>query len=173
VNHPAFDAEGLKRLRGRSIKGKFFRTVAGRWRRQVDSPVGSSKVDGRYHTAVEDQVLYLSDSPTLSMGESTRIFGTVPIKETAWHTATFEVDLNRVLDLSEPGVLARLGLSTADLLQPGPSGFRLPQAIATEARASGFNAILAPTARPGMHGANLAVFLENVTRSTGRVRVVT
>jgi hypothetical protein len=46
--------------------------VSDAWRKQVASPLGSSKVDGRYHTAVEDQALYLSDSPTLSMGEATQ-----------------------------------------------------------------------------------------------------
>jgi RES domain-containing protein len=167
-----FDADALKRLRGRSITGRFFRTVSDRWRDEVDSPVGSSMVDGRYHTAAEDQALYLSDSPTLSMGESTRIFSTVPINERAWHTAAFEVDVKRVLDLTDPGVLERLGLAAADLLQPGPAGFAMPQAVATAARAKGFTAILAPTARPRLPGANLVVFLENVATSGGTVRVV-
>jgi RES domain-containing protein len=166
------DADTLKRLRGRSVKGRFYRTVSDRWRKQAASPVGSSKVDGRYHTAAEDQVLYLSESPTLSMGEATRIFETVPIKETAWHTAAFEIELKRVLDLTDPNVLERLGLSPADLLQQGPSGFKLPQTIATEARARGFNGILAPAARPGIQSANLVVFLEVVARSGGSVRIV-
>jgi len=150
----------LRGLRGRSVKGRFYRTVSDAWRKQVASPLGSSKVDGRYHTAVEDQALYLSDSPTLSMGEATQIFRTVPIKKAAWYTATFEIDLKRVLDLTAPTVLSRLEITLADLVQPGPPGFRLPQKIATEARSRGFTAILAPTARPGLKGSNLAVFLE-------------
>lgn len=158
-------------MRGRSIRGRFYRTVADRWRAEVDSPVGSSIVEGRYHTATEDRVLYLSDSPTLSMGESTRIFSTVPIRERAWHTAAFEVDVKKVLDLTDPGVLERLGLAPADLLQPGPAGFALPQAVATAARARGFAGILAPTARPRMPGANLVIFLENLASSGGTVRV--
>jgi len=119
-----------------------------------------------------DQVLYLSDSPTLSMGEATRIFGTVPAMEAAWYTATFEIELKRVLDLTDPTVLTRLSLSPADLLQPAPSGFKLPQAVAAEARTRRFNGILAQTARPRMPGANLVVFLEMVVESGGTVRVV-
>ena len=133
------------------------------WRKQVASPLGSSKVDGRYHTAIEDQALYLSESPALSMGEATQVLSTVPIKKAAWYTATLEVDLKRVLDLTAPKVLGRLEITVADLVQPGPPGFRLPQKIATAARGRGFTAILAPTARPGLQGANLVVFLEVLT----------
>ncbi|HHQ47761.1 MAG TPA: RES domain-containing protein, partial [Acidobacteria bacterium] len=121
---------------------------------------GSSRVDGRYHTAREDQVLYLSSSPELSMAESARLFRTVPMHRAAWFTCAFEVALERVLDLTSPAVLDTLGLSIADLVQPGPAGFKRPQTLATAARAAGFDALLAPTARPHMTGANLVVFLE-------------
>ena len=107
MGHPWVNL-ALRRLRGRSVKGRFYRTVSDGWRKQIASPLGSSKVDGRYHTAVEDQALYLSDSPTLSMGEATQIFRTVPIRKTAWYTAAFEIDLKRVLDLTAPRVLDRL-----------------------------------------------------------------
>jgi hypothetical protein len=129
-------------------------------------------VDGRYHTAVEDQALYLSDSPTLSMGEATQLFCTVPIKKAAWYTATFEVDLRRVLDLTAGKVLGRLEITIADLVQAGPPGFRLPQSIATAARDRGFTAILAPTARPGLHGSNLVVFLEVLTDLGASIRLL-
>jgi len=162
----------LRGLRGRSIRARFYRTVSDTWRKQVASPLGSSKVNGRYHTAIEDQVLYLSDSPTLSMGEATQIFRTVPIKKAAWYTATFEVNLKRVLDLTAPKVLDRLEITLADLLQPGPPGFRLPQMIASAARGRGFTAILAPTARPGLKGSNLVIFLEVLTDPGASVRLL-
>ena len=159
-------------MRGRSVTGRFYRTVSDTWRKRVTSPLGSSKVDGRYHTAIEDQVLYLSDSPTLSMGEATQIFRTVPIRKAAWYTATFEIDLKRVLDLTSPTVLSRLEITPADLVQPGPTGFRLSQTIATAARGRGFTAILAPTARPGLQGSNLMVFLEVLTDPGASVRLL-
>lgn len=162
----------LRGFRGRSIQGRFYRTVSDAWRKQVASPIGSSKVDGRYHTAVEDQVLYLSDSPTLSMGEATQIFRTVPITSSAWFTATFEVDLKRVIDLTAAKVLGRLEITVADLVQPGPPGFRLPQMIATVARGQGFTAILAPTTRPGLKGSNLVVFLEVLSDLAASVRLL-
>jgi len=85
----------------------------------------------------------------------------------------FDADaLKRVRDLTDPGVVERLGLTSADLVQPAPAGFELPQAIGTAARARGFTAILAPTARPRVPGANLVVFLENAASSGGTVRVV-
>ena len=162
----------LRGIRGRSIQGRFYRTVSDAWRKQVASPIGSSKVDGRYHTAIEDQVLYLSESPTLSMGEATQIFRTVPIERAAWYTATFEVNLKRVLDLTVPKMLDRLEVTLADLVQPGPPGFRLPQTIATAARGRGFTAILAPTARPGLQGSNLVVFLEVLSDPGASVRLL-
>ena len=172
VNGPGFDSTLLGKLRGSSIRGRFFRTVSDTWREQVASPLGSSKVDGRYHTAIEDQALYLSESPTLSIGEATQVFRTVPIKKAAWHTATFEVNLTRVLDLTAPKVLGRLEITIVDLVQPGPQGFRLPQTIATAARGKGFTAVLAPTARPGLQGANLVIFLEVLTDPSASVRLL-
>lgn len=172
LNGPGFDGGALLRLRSRSVKGRFYQTVSDARRKQVASPIGSSKVDGRYHTAVEDQALYLSDSPTLSMGEATQIFRTVPIKKAAWYTATFQVDLKRVLDLTSPTVLSRLEITLADLVQPGPQGFRLSKSIATEARSRGFTAILAATARPGLQGANLVIFLEVLTDLGASIRLL-
>lgn len=176
MGHPwvngRIDRGALRKWRGRSVRGRFYRTVSDTRRKQVASPLGSSKVDGRYHTAIEDQVLYLSDSPTLSMGEATQVFRTVPIKRPAWYTATFEVDLKKVLDLTAPKVLGRLEITVADLVQAGPPGFRLPQSIATAARDRGFTAILAPTARPGLHGSNLVVFLEVLTDLGASIRLL-
>ncbi len=154
------------------MKGRFYRTVSDVRRAQVASPVGSSKVGGRYHTVSEDQVLYLADSPTLSMGEATQIFRTVPIDRAAWYTATFEVGLEQVLDLTAPKVLGRIEITLADLVQPGPPGFRLPQTIATAARGRGFTAILAPTARPGLQVANLVVFFDVVDDPEASVRLL-
>jgi len=91
----------------------------------------------------------------------------VPLKESAWYTATFIVKLARVLDLTDPKVLDRLGVTPADLVQPKPGGYRLTQEIAKEARANGFKAVIAPTARPGMSGRNMVVFLEVVADTRG------
>ena len=138
-------------------------------RDQVDSPDGSSRVEGRYHTTDEDLVLCLSDTPTLSMNETTGVFQTVPVRESAWYTAMFDVELSRVLDLTETKTLGRLGINPTDLVQPEPWGHRLTQEIARKARSMGFEAILAPTARPGLSGRNLVVFLEVVAATGGTV----
>jgi RES domain-containing protein len=169
VSNAGFDGNALQKLVPKTLKGRWYRTVKNKYRKKVDSPEGSARVDGRYHTTDEDMVIYLSDSPTLSMNESSKAFQTVPLKESAWFTATFKVDLKRVLDLTDPDSLNRLGVTPADLVQPKPGGYRLPQEIAKEARANGFEAMLAPTSRPGMSGKNLVVFLEVVDESGGTV----
>jgi RES domain-containing protein len=169
VSNAGFDANALKKLSPRNIKGRWYRTVKDKRRNQADSPEGSSQVEGRYHTADEDLVLYLSDSPTLSMNESTKVFQTVPIKESAWYTATFKVELSRVLDLADPKILKYLSITPTDLVQPWPRGYRLPQAIAKKARATGLEAILTPTARPVMSANNLVVFLEVVADTGGTI----
>ena len=167
VSDAGFDSNALQKLVPKTLKGRWYRTVKKKYRTKVENPEGSARVDGRYHTTDVDMVIYLSDSPTLSMNESSKAFHTVPLKESAWYTATFTVELKRVLDLTDPEVLSRLGITPADLVQPKPVGYRLPQEIAEQARAIGFEAILAPTARPGMSGKNLVVFLEIVADSGG------
>jgi RES domain-containing protein len=167
VSDTGFDANALQKLSPKTIKGRWYRTVKNKYRNKVDSPEGSSRVEGRYHTTDEDMVLYLSDSPTLSTNESTKAFQTVPLKESAWHTATFNIGLTRVLDLTDPEILEDLGVTPADLVQPKPGGYRLPQEIAKKARANGFEAIITPTARPGMSGKNMVVFLEVLADSGG------
>jgi RES domain-containing protein len=169
VNNSLFDADSLRRIAPRTVKGRWYRTVKDKYRKQVSSPVGSSLVDGRYHTAKEDWVLYLSESPALSMNESARLFRTVPFKESAWFTATFVVNLSRVLDLTDANVLGQLGLAPADLVQTGPGGYKLTQRIATAARSACFEAIMAPSARSGVSGNNLVVFLEVVGDAKGKV----
>jgi RES domain-containing protein len=167
VRDAGFDSNALQKLVPKTLKGRWYRTVKNKYRTKVKSPEGSAKVEGRYHTTDVDMVIYLSDSPTLSMNESSKAFQTVPLKESAWYTATFTVELKRVLDLTDPEALSRLGVTPADLVQPKPGGYRVPQEIAKEARANAFEAILAPTARPGMSGKNLVVFLEVLADSGG------
>ena len=167
-----FDPSILSRIRGRKVSGRFYRTVLAKHRSKIDSPIGSSLVPGRYHTAAEDEVLYLSDNPTLCMGETTQALKTVSIKDAAWHTATFTAELTNVIDLTSSKVLDRLGVTAADLVQPKPGGYRLTQAIATAARDQGFEALLVPTARPGLAGNNLVVFLEVIARTRGKVELV-
>lgn len=169
VSDAGFEANALQKLVPKTLKGRWYRTVKNKYRKKVESPEGSSNVEGRYHTTDVDMALYLSDSPTLSMNESSKAFQTVPLKESAWYTATFEVELKHVLDLTDPKALIDLGVTPADLVQPKPVGYRLTQEIAKEARANGFEAVLAPTARPGMSGKNLVVFLEVVAESGGTV----
>lgn len=172
MSRSVIDVEVLRALTPRGIEGRWYRTVKYK-RRQVDSPAGSARVAGRYHTTDEDQVLYLSDTPALSVNESTRLFQTVPLGESAWYTATFEIGLARVLDLADQRIVERLGLTTADLVQPRPGGYLLTQAVARQARAAGFEAIRAPSARPGLSGSNLVVFLEVVEETGGVVSLAT
>ena len=169
VSNSIFDADALLKISPITINGRWYRTVKYKRRKQVKSTRGSSIVEGRYHTTDKDSVLYLSDSPSLSMDESTKAFKTVPIKDSAWYTATFNVELSRVLDLTDPKILGRLSIMPTDMVQPKPMGYRLPQQIAEKARASGFEAILAPAARPGTAGKNLVVFVEVVATTGGTV----
>ncbi|MBW2701107.1 MAG: RES family NAD+ phosphorylase [Deltaproteobacteria bacterium] len=166
-----FDDKTFQKLSPESIKGRWYRTVKYKRLKQVGNPLGSSMVEGRYHTTAEDSVLYLSDSPALCMSESTKIFQTVEIKDSAWYTATFKVKLSHVLNLTDPKILKRLSITPADLVQPRPGGYNLTQRIATKARTTGFEAILVQTARPGLSGNNLVVFLEVVANTKGIVAV--
>ncbi len=169
MSRTGIDFSALEGIGAKIIAGRWYRTVKYKHRGQVDSPEGSARVEGRYHTTEEDRVLYLSDSPSLSMNESARIFMTVPIEESAWYTAAFAVELSRVLDLTDSVAQHALGIEPAHLVQTGLGAYSLPQEIARQARSRGFEAMRTPSARSGQSGSNLVVFLEVVEESGGTV----
>lgn len=68
-----------------------------------------------------------------------------------------DVKIDNVLDLTDPSVRDKLGVTMDDLVSTGPGQYDVTHKIGKFAEEAGFNGILAPSARnPG--GANLIVF---------------
>jgi RES domain-containing protein len=71
--------------------------------------------------------------------------------------ATIRVRLTRVLDLTDPAMLERLGVTREGIQAEDPA---LPRAIGEAAHRLGYEAVLAPSATGS--GRVLAVFLDNL-----------
>ena len=72
--------------------------------------------------------------------------------------ARIRVRLTRIVDLTDPAMLQRLGVTREEILAEDPA---LPRAIGDAAHRLGYEAVLAPSATGS--GRVLAVFLDNLT----------
>ncbi len=70
----------------------------------------------------------------------------------------FEVELERVIDLTDPKQCEDLGIEPDDLLDDNHA---IPQSVAKRLRRKGVQAILVPSARDH-DGKNMVLFLENI-----------
>lgn len=117
--------------------------------------------DGRYHLTGERGVWYSSNREQGAWAELFRHFvddGVDPF-EIRRRVGRVTVDL-RVLDLTDKATRAHLGVDESDLVS---EDYRTTQAIATAARAAGFDAVLAPAAAlPSCE--TLAIFVEALSK---------
>jgi RES domain-containing protein len=126
--------------------------------------------DGRYHQAAGPGVWYASDQEQAAWAELFRHFldaGVDPF-EVRRRTGKVDVANLEVLDLTDPGVRAALGVEQDDLVG---DEYTKTQQIAQAAASAGFGGILAPSAAlPGRR--TLAVFgagILHVTPGPSRV----
>ena len=73
----------------------------------------------------------------------------------------FEVDLERVIDLTDPKQRADLDIEPNDLLEDTEDTHAIPQSVAKRLRRKGIEGILVPSARDH-DGKNMVLFLENI-----------
>lgn len=120
---------------------------------------GSLKAGGRYNPANEFGALYTSlDAKTAAqeVARGLRARGIDPeqFPEEAWWVYELELKLESVLDLTDPDVLKRSGISASSLTS---SDVNATRRIAAEAREQGYVALLVPSAAaPGSK--NLVIF---------------
>lgn len=127
------------------------------------SILGSLLGERRYNIRGVFGALYLSSTPALTRAERVRHAGGDPANLPPQSIGAIQVKLTRVLDLTDPAVLKRLGAHVRDLTHP--TDYSLTQKIAAAARAVGFEAILYPpvVASPGH---NWAVFSDRLSRGS-------
>lgn len=158
--------DGLKQ-----VEAVYFRCTSRK--REPLSTGGALRNCGRYNV-IGCAALYLASSPNLAVSEHLHLGEIFEAKRFPPRLlVSVEVSLTLVLDLTDESTRERFGLTVADLAGPysdDPDAPSITQTIAVEARKSGIEAILAPSALVTTE-TNLVVFRDNVA-SPRAVRVV-
>jgi RES domain-containing protein len=137
----------------RKLTGQFWHQ--GPTRHPVASCADPARGPGRYHQTGDAGVWYASNREQGAWAELFRHFVDIGVDpfEIRRRIGRVWVDLE-VLDLTDSGIRAQLGVTETELVC---DDYATTQAIATAARAAGFDAVLAPAAAlPGCQ--TLAVF---------------
>lgn len=114
---------------------------------------------GRYNIKDEFGVLYLSSSPQCAFSERLRQVRGQKDDLLPQVIATFEVKIQKCLNLFEENIRREIGIVWDDLTKD--SDFLTPQSISREARTAGFEALIAPSA-VGKECQTLVVFKDRL-----------
>src|SRR5262245_64156948 len=156
------------------VDGEFYRVAGPRYTTADDivSGMGAFIAGGRWNPIGEMKVVYLSQEPETAMTEALEHFRyhLLPISQALPKVmVAVAVRIDRLLDLTDPAVVAGLPIPMAELLaedwralmatkvEPGS------QAVGWATFAAGFQGLKVPS-KPAPDGINLLVFPENVTR---------
>jgi RES domain-containing protein len=152
----------LHRIKGRAESGQWLRAMPAPRIRDLLDPHLSTRRGGRVNPPGSFPVLYaMADEdgcrpPLLSL----------PDGEAETVIAVFSVSLSRVLDLADPALRRRLGVSLQDLLSSDEA--RVSQAIGVAAYNEGFEAVIYP--RPmNPKCRNLAIFSDRISSENIRL----
>jgi RES domain-containing protein len=158
------------------VSGPFFRTVAftylqraGRTAPNILSGVPGRARGGRYNPAGGARTTYIAESPETALSEGVRPFlgsGVTPALTRPLVMLTIQGQLQRVLDLLDPRIQARVGTNAPELVAPylleALKGDTATQRLGRLAYLSGrFEAIRGPSAQRA-EGHTIAVFSERV-----------
>lgn len=122
----------------------YYRIVNARYAAEMDEMVHTILYSWRYNPRGEFGVLYLSISPDCAYREKLKQVHGRKQDLPPQLIGTFRINLTGCLDLTNTSFLKKLHLSTDQLIDP--TDFSVTQIIAREARSSGFEAIIAPSA---------------------------
>jgi RES domain-containing protein len=139
-----------------SFSDSVYRVVPEALRDKILSTEGNRYYSGRYHIAGETGILYTSLERDLAVRELGRHAARANLQG-GLAAGKIKVKLQKVLDLTQPAILAKLGLSKEALVSPDCS---ITQAVSHQARKAGFQGLLVPSATGG--GVNLVVFENNL-----------
>lgn len=139
-----------------SFSDSVYRVVPGALRDKILSTEGNRYYPGRYHIAGETGILYTSLERDLAIRELGRHASRANLQG-GLAAGKIKVKLQKVLDLTQAAVLAKLGLSKEALVSPDCS---ITQALSHQARKAGFQGLLVASATGS--GVNLVVFENNL-----------
>lgn len=132
-----------------------YRVVPSSLRDKILSTEGNRYYPGRYHLGGETGILYTSLEPDLAIMELGRHAARANLQG-GLAVGSIKVRLQKVLDLTNPAVLERLGVAKDALVSPD---WTITQAISHQARKAGCQGLLVPSATG--NGVNLVVFENN------------
>jgi RES domain-containing protein len=145
------DAEKLSGLPGLSVCRTFYRAYLGAFAVEPLSVEGSLRHGGRYNPLGAFGAIYCGENPAVCAAEIRRRAQRHPVPR--YRLARIQIDLHRVLDLTDPATLAALGLRAEDLVT---DNWEPTQRLGAAARAAGFEGLLVPSAAGP--GRNLVIF---------------
>lgn len=161
---------------GVEFRGACYRNVKPEYadRERVLSPEGSYLHGGRYNAAGEIRALYLALDLATLVAEIAGAFSDAKLSnQFPRMLVSIEVALANVLDLTDAWIRETIGVTLSDLVEVNwrserPSEKTTTQVIGQLAHHSGFQAILAPSAR--LHtGRIVCIFTDNTPRSAYRL----
>jgi RES domain-containing protein len=156
------DPAVIPRLPTQSFLGECFRQQAPKY--DPLSGEGARRQGGRFNPPRSFPVLYLCTTRACAVAELRRAGGRLAIGLEGLlprQLYRYEVNLVRVVDLTDEATLTALGYSLSDMISEDLS---LPRAIGESAHSFGIQAVLCRSART--QDDVLAVFLKNVGLST-------
>ena len=151
-----------------SFKGNVFRHQAVQWQ-YSQSGAGARTVGGRWNPPGSFATLYLAGSVEVAAAELHRLAtrgGRAVNDFLPRHLLEYEVELDAVLDLTDPATLKAVGLSEEQVRSDDPTSC---QEVGEAAHHLGREGILAPSATGA--GDVLAVFVERLSPNS-RLEVV-
>lgn len=125
--------------------------------------VGSLRAGGRFNAPGEFAALYTSLDPVtaskeVARGLRQRDIDPSQFSPSSWWLYELEVEIESVLDLTNPEILQRIEVKSEALTR---DELNTPRNLAAEARSNGFEALLVPSAAaPGSK--NLVMFLDKL-----------
>lgn len=143
-------------LESATFSASVYRVVPEALRDKILSTEGNRYYPGRYHIAGETGILYTSLEREVAVRELGRHASRSNLQGQL-AAGKIKVKLQKVLNLTQGVVLAKLGLSKEALVG---SDWSLTHAISHQARRAGFQGLLAPSATGS--GVNLVVFENNL-----------
>ncbi len=158
------DPEALRALRGRAIRGVLFRALPAAFAKEPLSVQGSVRHGGRYNPMGAFGALYCGESRAVCAAEIRKRAAGQAVSP--HRLVRIRVALQRVLDLTDPAMLAGLDLRPEDLVG---DDWQRTQRLGAQARAAGFEGLLVPSAAGPGH--NLVIFPDRLG-ARSRVRSV-
>ncbi|MFN7926087.1 MAG: RES family NAD+ phosphorylase [Bryobacteraceae bacterium] len=135
------------------------------YQRYATEPIPSRSSSGRFHDALSPgQTSYLAEDPATAWKEVALHWGST---EQAYRMVEVEIEIQKILDLTDPSTRKRYGIKVEQLVSGDWSAC---QQLANQLRRDGFQAVRTFSRADQPDGRNVVVFLECLKPSHIKVK---